>query len=104
MWLDTSVAGAFNLKQYVGGVWLIILTNLQAGAPTQGGAAKYIHTQALASLSWTINHALNSSTVQVSCMDATGLQVFPNTVQVTTANQVVVTWLVAQAGTAIVVG
>jgi hypothetical protein len=103
-WLDTSVATNYRLRMFLFGTWVIILNNLTGGFPSQGGASKIVHTQAVADVSWIVTHNLNTEDVSVTIWDAADQLILPNSVTTVSVNQVLVTFLVAQVGRAIVIG
>lgn len=104
LWLDTSDPLNYKLRMYLVGSWTVILNNLMAGFPTQSGAAKVVFTQGVAALNWTVVHNLNTLHVNVQVWDGTGHLIIPNSVTVLTVNTVQVSFLVAQAGKAIILG
>lgn len=103
-WVDTSDPLILKLRMYINNSWVIILNNIGGGPPIQVGAAKYFHTQAALSNTWTITHQLNTTAPIVAYVDGTGAAILPDTQVATTANIVVATFLVAQSGKATVVG
>jgi hypothetical protein len=103
-WLDTSVPTNYKLRMYLFGSWVILLNNLMGGFPPQGGATKVVHTQAVADTSWLVTHSLDTKNVSVTIWDTTDQIIIPNSVTAINVNQVLVTFLVAQAGRAVVVG
>jgi hypothetical protein len=64
------------------------------------GVQAYTHTQAVASTSWTINHSLGFNPAGITVSDGAGNEVMPNDISHPTVNQTVLSFLVAQAGTA----
>jgi len=56
------------------------------------GLKDYEHIQTVASATWTINHFLNSSSVQVQVYDASGNILYPKKIQVVTKDYVVVSF------------
>lgn len=52
---------------------------------------------------WTCTHNLNDTSVQVSTYNLSGIRIFPDTLTVTNANVVTVTWVTPQAGTAVII-
>lgn len=62
----------------------------------------YTHTQQTASNTWTINHGLNTTQVQVQVFDVNDHVMIPDTIQVTTADQAIVTLGSAATGRAVV--
>jgi len=106
LWLDTSDATNYKLRMYLFGAWVIILNNLMGGFPTQSGASKVLHTQAIAAASWTVTHALNTANVVVQIFDDSTppVLIIPDSIEITDANTVTVGFLVATAGKAIVLG
>jgi hypothetical protein len=103
-WLDTSNALNYRIKMYVGGSWLTILNNIAAGFPSTSTTGKYTHTQAVASLTWSIAHALNTENITVQFWDSSKQLMIPDTVTIVSDVLAQATFLVAQSGTAVVVG
>ena len=71
--------------------------------------AQYNHSQTTPATTWTINHNLNSDSVAVDVMIDFGSpsqlqKVLPQSIEVTSANQVVVTFSGNQTGKARIVG
>ena len=67
----------------------------------QGGQIFYVHTQAIASAVWTINHNLNGEPTAV-VLDSAGTQC-EGTFSYPSKNQMVITFTSAFAGTAYVI-
>jgi len=63
----------------------------------------YIHTQAVASTVWTINHNLNAAGFIVEVWDSSGEYVFPASITHTTFNRTTITFTEATAGHATLV-
>jgi len=75
-------------------------TAVQAVTPTQIHRA-YVHTQSVASTSWTINHAFSDINTPCDFYNASEQRIFPDLVTQTDANNVTAAWVVAQTGKAI---
>lgn len=75
-------------------------TSTPPPSPLGGGQQGYQHVQAIASLTWTINHNLNRL-VSADVYDVNGNEVWAG-VQNTSLNQTVVTFSVATAGYAVI--
>mgnify|MGYP005631255753 CR=1 FL=1 len=67
-------------------------------------ATKYIHTQTIASATWTITHNLGSQYVSVICVDATDKQLLPAIVTFTDITSLIITFSSAISGKAIIIG
>lgn len=107
LWLDTSDPANYRLRMYLLGTWIIILNNLLGGFPSQGGATKVVHTQAVASTTWVITHNLGTPNVSVSFWDdgvVPAQLMLPDVVEHVTDDVVQATFFVAQAGRAVVIG
>ncbi len=63
----------------------------------------YTHSQNSAASTWTIQHDLNTTSVNVQVYDGAGRSIFPDEIETTSADEVVVTFNTAQAGRAVVV-
>lgn len=66
----------------------------------------YVHTQAVASAIWTINHNLDLTSLMIETFlgDSNASPILPLKITKTTANQVVVIFSTARAGSARVLG
>ena len=106
LWLDTSNPANYRLRMYLLGTWIIILNNLLAGFPSQGGATKVVHNQAVASVTWVITHNLGTPNISVSFWDdsSPAQMILPDSVMYVNDNEVQASFLVAQAGNAVVIG
>jgi hypothetical protein len=104
LWVDTSNLAFINLKMYIGGAWVTILQNIGGGAPAQNGPARYQFTQAAVNTTWNITHNLNSTHPIIAYYTAVGVRIYPDVETVVSANSLTATFLVAQSGTALVVG
>jgi hypothetical protein len=104
IWLDTSTAPIYNLSIYITGGWHWLLYNILSGYPVPGGTAKHTHIQAATSLSWPISHSLNTTSLSVTVQNAAGVLVIPNTVTIVNSGLVTITFLVATAGIATLIG
>lgn len=62
----------------------------------------YTHTQNEAAETWTINHGLNTSGVQVQVFDEAGRVMIPDEITITNSNSVLVEMNTAMAGRAVV--
>jgi len=78
---------------------LTVIPNI---GPNQLITQTYFCPNLSASTIWTCTHNFNDTAIQVSTYDVTGNRIFPNLVTVTTANAVTITWIVAQAGYAVI--
>jgi len=103
-WLDTSDPTDLKLWCYLSNTWKIVLQNIQAGPPSQTQIGKYVHTQAVAGASWSINHALNTVELVVAVLDGSNEEMIPNTITHTDANNTTITFGSAKAGKAIIIG
>jgi hypothetical protein len=63
----------------------------------------YIHTQAVASTTWTINHNLNAAGFIVEVWDSDDKYIFPKTIKHTNSNTTTIYFSEAVAGTAVLV-
>lgn len=85
-----SLKGAYDL-----------ISGIQASAEDLAGIKGYEHDQSVANATWTVTHNLNSYNLDVNCFDASENLIHPDNIQMTSANQVVITWSgTAVAGTA----
>lgn len=62
----------------------------------------YTYSTSTASSTWTINHGLNTTGVQVQVFDVNQQVLIPDTITVVTSNQVIVTFSAAITGSAVV--
>ena len=62
----------------------------------------YIHTQSVATDTWTINHGLNTALVNIDIFDATNKIIIPDEIDASVLNQVVVKFSGVQAGKAVI--
>lgn len=62
---------------------------------------KALHTQAIASVEWTVAHTYNSVNVEVYVVDESNTRVEPDGIQATDSNTVVITFAQPQAGKAL---
>lgn len=104
MWLDTSDPTNYRLKIYLAGTWIIILNNLQGGFPSQSTTTQYVHTQAVAAVTWTITHNLSSTDIIAQFWDSSDQLIIPDTTTIVNANIVQATFIVAVSGKAVVLG
>lgn len=104
IWMDTSNPTNISLKAFISSTWITILSNIQAGAPSQSTVDKYTHDQTTPATTWTINHGLSTDDVTITIYDATGLWMLPNTVQIVDDNSVTVTFLTSETGKAVITG
>lgn len=85
---------------------VMICVELEAGLPfwlpLTAQRDTYKYTQSVAATTWTIDHDLNTATTIVNIIGADGKHVIPDEIT-QTYNQTIVTFLVAQAGRAILV-
>lgn len=85
-------------------VWIAvqITSGVATWVPLTNEINAYVHVQAVAATTWTINHNLTSGTPVVSVYDENNLQVIPDEIEPTSQNQVVVYFNAAVTGRAIV--
>lgn len=89
-------------------VWIAVELTTVSGqeiatwVPLTNEINAYVHAQASASTTWTINHNLQGGTPVVQIYDEQNQMVIPDEVEPTTANQVVVTFNAAVTGRAVV--
>lgn len=104
VWMDTSNPTSISLKAFISNAWVVILANIQAGPPSQSNVDKFVHIQSTPSMAWIINHTMNTTGLTFTVYDATGLWMLPNSVQLVSNSQVVITFLSDQSGTAVLTG
>ena len=70
-----------------------------------GSSNSYVHTQAVANTTWTINHAAANSNFVINFYDDTATPdlIIPDNIEITDANNVTATFAVAVAGTAVLI-
>jgi len=81
------------------------LTDLGGGDVSlnlDGRIGTYIHNQPTPSLTWTITHNLGEKFVQIQCFDGADTWVQPHNIVLDSSNQLTVTFLSSQIGTAVV--
>ena len=84
----------FIAMEIVGGaaVWIPLTNELDT----------YVHVEATAALSWSINHNMNTGSPLVQVLDgSTQRQVIPDEIEITDSNNILVTFAEATAGRAI---
>src|SRR5690606_9724387 len=79
-WLDTSVSTNVRLKCFLSGAWIVILSNIQAGPPSQSNVDKFVHRQETGAATWTITHTLDTTDISVMVYDSTGKFIIPDEV------------------------
>jgi hypothetical protein len=72
--------------------------------PPGAGVGKYEVSFAAPSTTWTVNHGLGSSNVEVNAYDLSGVQEFDPEVEVTNPNTVTIRWYYPTTGIARVIG
>lgn len=86
----------------------VVMICVQAGpppvwVPLTREITAYTHVQESASATWTINHGLNTSSVNIQVFGADNRQLIPNEIELTSMTQAVATFGTAIAGKAVVV-
>ena len=76
--------------------------NLPVWVPLTRELTLYTHSQNSAATTWSINHGLNSTSVQVQVFDTDDRIVLPDDIVVSTANDVSVTFNTALSGRAVI--
>jgi len=104
VWLDTSDILNRKLNMYFDGAWHVILNNLNGPFPANTSMNTYVHTQAVAAVSWTVNHNLTSKNLIIQIWDSLDNLFIPDTVNLPNSNQAVVGFNSAKTGRAIVLG
>jgi len=79
-----------------------ITNGLPVWVPLTRELTLYTHTQSVASVTWVINHALNTTGVQVQVFDNQGRVVIPDEITVTDSNHVTIQLGTAFVGRAVV--
>lgn len=79
-----------------------LTNNLPVWVPLTRELTLYTHNQQNASTTWTINHGLNTTSVQVQVFDTSDRVVIPDEITVSTSNQASVTFNTALSGRAVV--
>lgn len=69
-----------------------------------GGGSAYTHTQASAASTWNISHGLGTEVIHYITYDTSDEQIYPDTFTVVDSNNVTITWVAPQAGTAYIFG
>lgn len=103
-WLDTSAAPTKNLKMYLGGTWITILSNVQAGPPSQSNVDKHVFSQSVGVATWVISHALGTTELSVAVLDSSNQVMIPDTITMTDNATVTITFVGPQTGKAILLG
>jgi len=67
-----------------------------------GGVTTYIHNQPAPALTWNVNHNLGQQVVSVQCYDGSDIWVQPNSITLTDANNLTITFLSSTDGKAII--
>lgn len=75
--------------------------SLPVWVPLTGEITAYTHVQSVASATWNIVHALNTSSVNIQVYDANSRVIIPDNIQTTSANSATITFNDAQAGRAV---
>ena len=104
IWMDTNDPTNIKIKAFVGSSFIVILNNIQAGAPTQSSVDKFIHVQATAATAWSITHTLNTRDVAWKIYDAADFWMLPNTFEITGLNTIEVTFLSQESGRVVITG
>ena len=76
------------------------VSSIVASAEDLAGIKGYTHVQGGAASTWTITHNLNAQNLDVNVVDGSGNYMVPANIQITSANQVVLTWGTNVSGTA----
>lgn len=79
-----------------------IANDLPVWVPLTKEITIYTHNQNAASKTWTVNHSLNTTSVQVQVFDSSNRVVIPDEIQIVDANTVVVTVNTDAIGRAVV--
>lgn len=103
LWVDVSVPANVKLKIYNGTVWVTLVEHIEDATllTFKGSQARYVHPQAIASLTWIVNHNLNVFP-SVTVVDAGNNQVIPNNIQYNSSNQITITFAVPSIGQAFI--
>lgn len=80
-----------------------IANDLPVWIPLSREITAYTYGQQSAAATWTIDHNLNTTSVNVQVYDSTGISVIPDSVTAVSATQVVVEFGTAQSGRAVLV-
>lgn len=103
----TTVQGSVSIVGASGIIVDIVGQTMTIASNTDVGSVARCYTEAFGALTtWTVTHSLNTTNVSVQVFDAQGTpnMLFPDSIIVTDANTVTVTFNVAQAGQVIVLG
>ena len=95
--IGTLVLKEQNLYAYIN------VGGLSTWYPFSSKTRSYIHTQGLASLTWTINHQLNSSDIWYQIQDDNGNIIMPSNVTIVDANTITVGFSMVVTGTVLIV-
>lgn len=106
--LDTAFppspkVGALSFVDKILYICVDTTNNLPVWVPLTREITQYVHRQNTAATTWTINHNLNSSYVQVQVFDTSNRMIIPDEIEITAINQVVVTVSAAIEGRAVLV-
>lgn len=78
------------------------LTNTPTLGPNQLIVQAYPCVVPAPATTWTCNHGFNDLTVMVETFDLNGKQIFPDAIDTSNPNTTTITWIVAQAGKALI--
>ena len=99
----TPVVGQLVFKEKILYICAEIAAGLPAWIPLTNEINTYIHAQGTTASTWTVNHGLNTTTPTVQVYQASdNKMVIPGDIQITSNNQVVISFGVAVDGRAVV--
>jgi phage tail protein X len=94
--------GQFAFPNRILYICVSISEGLPVWVPLTRELTMYAHTQSLASDTWTVNHNLNTTGVQVQIFDNAGRVVIPDEITIVSANQVTVEFNSVFVGRAVI--
>ncbi len=106
-WIDTSNLANITYKMFLSGAFRVILQNIAAGPPTQGGVSTVEHVEAGPALTWTITHGLGTRLYTWAFFDSSVSPeeaMIPNKLQTIDDDTIIATFSPAQQGRAVIQG
>lgn len=103
-WVNSSDPTNVKLEIYFAGSWHVILNNLAGPAPTQSSVDRYVHTQVVPALVWTVAHNLNTEDLNITLWNAAKEVIGAQSIVPSDPDTLVITFNTPVAGKAIVLG
>jgi hypothetical protein len=98
----SPVVGEFCFKEKIVSMCVSVVDGIPTWIPLTNELMSYVHTQSVASTTWTVNHNLGKDVI-IQIIDGDGLVLIPDEIENTSPNQATVTFSNAQVGRAICV-